>query len=529
MQLTNITAGSAINVSYNYTAGANNGKIASMSDAISGETVTYQYDSLNRLISASGSTSGSNTWTQTQAYDGFGNLSGRTGTGAASGTTISTPAVQSTNQLSGYSYDANGNLISSGYTYDPENRITFANNGGVGYSYDGQNKRVWQATCNSSLGSCGPGPNFAMYSETITMFGADSKQLASYAPVVSWTNTQTQLTITFQTLHERTYFGGKLVGQFTGSMQAVVQDRLGSVGKYYPYGEERNSPQLPNDQVKFATYTRDSATGNDYADQRYYSSALGRFVTPDPYRASARHAANPGAPQSWNRYSYAGSDPVNHNDPSGRDWCDDYDLFCFATGFLDNSTVNPLGIDFNALAAQIAAQVQQGLSSPQGQANIQMIPLYTDGLVTNWDDTSDGQSFTNVQISGDYSQFITYLQGCGCSTVNLGPLITDVKTGWFIFNSLTVLAATALDQLFHGAPIWARTKIQGATPNSVETFPTKNGKVVRVYGPDGRAVRDIDYGDQAHSGSDPEVHDWNWSSGEPVREPGRPPQPGDIP
>jgi hypothetical protein len=44
---------------------------------------------------------------------------------------------------------------------------------------------------------------------------------------------------------ERSYFGGKLVGQLTGqagSMQAAVQDRLGSAGKYYPYCEERNAP-----------------------------------------------------------------------------------------------------------------------------------------------------------------------------------------------------------------------------------------------------------------------------------------------
>ena len=129
-QLTNITTSdpylpsSKINITYNYTAGSNNGKIGSATDAISGETVTYQYDSLNRLISASGSG-----WTQTQAYDPFGNLTGRTGTGTAQGTTISTPTNASTNQLSGYSYDANGNLISTGYTYDVENRMSYAASG----------------------------------------------------------------------------------------------------------------------------------------------------------------------------------------------------------------------------------------------------------------------------------------------------------------------------------------------------------------------------------------------------------------
>ena len=55
-QLTNITAG-YMNLTYNYTAGQNNGKIASQTDGFSGETVTYAYDTLNRLISAQGGVS----------------------------------------------------------------------------------------------------------------------------------------------------------------------------------------------------------------------------------------------------------------------------------------------------------------------------------------------------------------------------------------------------------------------------------------------------------------------------------------
>ncbi len=129
--------------------------------------------------------------------------------------------------------------------------------------------------------------------------------------------TTNQVAITFGPVAVRSYFGGRLMGQQLGSniYEPVIQDRLGSVGKYYPYGEERNSPQLPNDQVKFATYTRDSATGNDYADQRYYTSTLGRFMTPDPYGGSAMT----NNPTSWNRYGYVNGDPVNSSDPTGED------------------------------------------------------------------------------------------------------------------------------------------------------------------------------------------------------------------
>jgi RHS repeat-associated protein len=80
-----------------------------------------------------------------------------------------------------------------------------------------------------------------------------------------------------------------------------------------PYGDEITS--TGNDREKFATYTRDSFTGLDYADQRFYASTYGRFNTPDPSGGSI----NPGNPQSWNRYSYTLGDPVNGNDPSGLD------------------------------------------------------------------------------------------------------------------------------------------------------------------------------------------------------------------
>jgi len=97
----------------------------------------------------------------------------------------------------------------------------------------------------------------------------------------------------------------------------VQVDRLGSVAynggtrRYYPYGVEYTA--TGNDTEKYATYTRDSATGLDYAVNRYYSSQWGRFVSPDPSAGSIR-ADNP---QTWNRYMYVMNDPVNRNDVSG--------------------------------------------------------------------------------------------------------------------------------------------------------------------------------------------------------------------
>jgi len=151
--------------------------------------------------------------------------------------------------------------------------------------------------------------------ESVAMFGADGRLAATYTPQPQWTNTTSQVAITF-TGSTHVYFAGKLIKQ---NGQNAVQDRLGSVGKYYPYGEERNSPPLGNDQVKFATYTRDSATGLDYADQRYYGSTFGRFMTPDPYKATSGGPGDQKYPLSWNRYDYVQGDPANFLDPGGRD------------------------------------------------------------------------------------------------------------------------------------------------------------------------------------------------------------------
>jgi RHS repeat-associated protein len=104
------------------------------------------------------------------------------------------------------------------------------------------------------------------------------------------------------------YFGGRLIKNANGYVGA---DRLGSIGKYYPYGQERPSATT-NGTEKFTGYFRDSETGLDYADQRYESPGTGRFLTADPIFAVSRRD-----PGSWNRYAYVGGDPINRTDSSG--------------------------------------------------------------------------------------------------------------------------------------------------------------------------------------------------------------------
>jgi RHS repeat-associated protein len=81
--------------------------------------------------------------------------------------------------------------------------------------------------------------------------------------------------------------------------------------KYTPFGEEDTITD--ENRTKYGTYRRDEVSGLDYAKRRYYSSELGRFISPDPYIGSIQLDD----PDSWNRYAYCGNDPINHIDPNG--------------------------------------------------------------------------------------------------------------------------------------------------------------------------------------------------------------------
>jgi RHS repeat-associated protein len=77
---------------------------------------------------------------------------------------------------------------------------------------------------------------------------------------------------------------------------------------------------------------------------------------------------------------------------------------------------------------------------------------------------------------------------------------------------------------------WARTPRTGP-PNSTQWFPNPKDPddvTVRVYGPNGEAVTDYDYGHDHTGAGDPHAHDWGKdANGKPVRGKPRPVRPGE--
>ena len=228
-QMTNLYNSGGVNLTYNYPTGTNNGKVSSMYNATSGETVTYTYDSLNRMATAAGSG-----WGEAYTLDPFGNLTTKHVT-SGSGPSLSVTVNPANNQVAG-SYDANGNSLYSPsatpLAYDAENRVTGVgwNNSApaVDYSYDTQNRRIflWTAGTVDSYNN--------VYNYSVVAYSPSGQKLGTYLLAPQQPDFQpggiNTPYITVSRVSSDQYFGGR---------RLAAMDQLGSAGTYYPWGEAK--------------------------------------------------------------------------------------------------------------------------------------------------------------------------------------------------------------------------------------------------------------------------------------------------
>ncbi len=313
------SAGTAVNLGYCFYAFAsgacpatgsnNNGTVGVITNnKDTGRTETFGYDPLNRILSATTqATSGADCWGQNFTVDALANLYTIQPTQCTVGG-LSATVTGITNQL-GFNappqptYDLSGNMTYDGnyhYTFDAENHITATSAGSITYVYDGNGMRVEKS-------------GTTLYWRAIT------------GDVLAETDTSGN------TKNEYVYFAGRRIAWWDGAtpqqnLYYLYPDALGSTriiaeangtvcydSEYTPYGQEINHtstcPSTYN--YRFTGYELDAETGLNYAVARYYSSRLGRFVSPDPIGGSILN------PQSLNRYAYVANDPADLTDPLG--------------------------------------------------------------------------------------------------------------------------------------------------------------------------------------------------------------------
>ncbi|MGH9762244.1 MAG: RHS repeat-associated core domain-containing protein, partial [Blastocatellia bacterium] len=300
------------------TIGGATGQLVSVSGTVNGQTesAAYTYD-LNRRITSATQTSNGQSAGRGYTWDVFGNRLTETDTIAqaqiqsftmqqAGGVTtnrIASVNINGTNYS--YSYDSNGNILADGtgntYTYDAENRlVSVSGSVSIQNSYDFQNRRiintesgntthyVWQG--NQVLAEMN-GTNGAASIDYV-LFGAGFIAKIQASGAVSYLLSDGR--------NER----------LRVDSSGLVQGVMGTL----PFGEDF-AESGSQENHHFTTYDRDPLVGLDYAVNRHYGSITGRFLSTDPDGASGR-AENP---QSWNRYAYAGNDPVNNSDALGLD------------------------------------------------------------------------------------------------------------------------------------------------------------------------------------------------------------------
>lgn len=194
-----------------------------MYNGVSGETVTYTYDSLNRLLTANGSG-----WGQQYGFDPFGNLLSKTVT-AGSGPGLSVTVNPANNQIqgvSGLTYDANGNTSIGGsgsyMSFDAENRLAgiFSSSTAMRYGYDAQNKRIWSGT--GAVDAYGNPTNY-----TVNVYSPSGQKLGVYQIATAFVqNSQTNWIV----VPELEVTGTAI--QYFGSRELAPMDQLGShIGK----------------------------------------------------------------------------------------------------------------------------------------------------------------------------------------------------------------------------------------------------------------------------------------------------------
>ena len=147
---------------------------------------------------------------------------------------------------------------------------------------------------------------------------------------------------------------------------------------------------------------RDVETGLDFFESRYFSSAQGRFTSPDVMMGKPEWLVDP---QRWNRYAYVRNNPLKYIDPNGEDLI----IYTFMGGDLTDDQKKYLEANMQQIQANIAAKFKKAgvdkveFRDGSGLSGKQIAKMLASGRTS----TTTGiglLNFANSQIGGYQSK-----------------------------------------------------------------------------------------------------------------------------
>jgi len=288
------------------------------------QSYTYDYDKTNKLEKAVYDSQGKTNWFNEEiSYDIMGNVQALKRNNGASGLLNNLTYNYVYNGINGNKLasvaDGGSGNASSSYTYDTNgNQISSSKNGITNISYNFLNLPE-----SYTKGSTGEVLNYTYDATGNKIAKQLGSQITKYFSGIQYAGNTIDFIMTDEgrALPGSPYTYEYFLKDHLGNIRAIVKQdgSISQVQDYYPFGLDMNpGNQLtgsPINNYKYNGKEKQNELGLDQLDYgaRFYDPVVGRWNTPDPMAELDR---------AWSPYNYARNSPIRFIDPDGMFWGD---------------------------------------------------------------------------------------------------------------------------------------------------------------------------------------------------------------
>ncbi len=417
-------------LTYTYDPVGNITRIIDASDTITAKTTDYTYDDLHRLLSATITNSaqgGGGNDVQTFTYDAIGNILTKSDVGSysydgASGiANFANPhAVTSAGSL-WYAYDANGNMIEVNgfqhndyrtYSWDYNNRLASVTttNGTSTYAYNASGQRI-KATDAS-------GTTLSISNEySVTPAGIEKHIFLGDTAIATVSSSEESTSV--YNIHADHLTGSNVITNHDEQVDELTDYRaFGTMRIDEQYGEHA-------EKRKFTGHEYDVDTGLTYANARYYSGTMGRWLSQDNLflaindsdaiesESGQTYLEYLSNPQNLNSYSYVINNPLKYQDITGETYTEAGKGFAVGMGQglwgtikgTANSIAHPITATKNmANAAVNGGKAWQQLISDLSKNSKTTVAEIKDGLSIQFNEFMSKSDYEKGRIMGQATE-----------------------------------------------------------------------------------------------------------------------------